>query len=367
MDTKTVPFKPRLIGDLLNIIHNAIIIINSENRIIFANSRTAEMFRTSVDKLIKTSFFKLFMPDDRKILVNNILHIVREEHELESEVMLRCLDGSTFMGLISGTSFQWDDTQTGMAFSVHDLTEMKAIERSLRNLERTAFLGHLVDDISHQIRNPVMIIGGFARRLKTEGLSSKKVKAILDEANRLEKLLDSLNNFTRLRSPVPVRLKMGELIDMAETTLRKRVEAFGCTWIGEYEENITDEDILIDKELMEEALKAIILNACESYNDIAAKEKNVIFQIRSSANPSLPYVINIIDRGVGISSDVAPQIFHHFYSNKTKHIGMGLTLAQRIIEEQRGTLAVSSVPGEGSTVSFHLMKERRRSIRTIKL
>jgi len=61
-------------------------------------------------------------------------------------------------------------------FSIHDLTEMKALERSLRHSERIVFLGHLVDDNRHQIRNPVTVIGGFARRLECNASSSKKVR-----------------------------------------------------------------------------------------------------------------------------------------------------------------------------------------------
>lgn len=366
MDTKTIHFEPKLIVDLLDIIHNAIIVINSENKIIFANSRTADMFNTSVAELENSDFFKLFMPDDREILVTNILHIIQNDREFDGEAMLRRPDGTTFMGLISGTYFQWDNNQAGMAFSIHDLTEMKTLEHSLRCSERIAFLGHLVDDISHQIRNPVMVIGGLARRLNTRDSFPKKVKAIMNEANRLEQLLETLNNFISLRSPIPERLPMGDLIDMAESTLRSTVEAYDCNWISEYEENITGEDLLIDRDLMQEALEAIIINACEAYHG-TAEEKNVLFQISYSDDPALPYVINIIDHGVGISSEILPHIFGHFYSNKTKHIGMGLTLAQKIIEEQRGALTVSSEAGKGTTVSFHLVRERRRLIRTTKL
>jgi len=117
MNTKTVDFKPKLIGDLLDIIHNAIIVINSDNRIVFANCGTAEMFRASVEEFIDKSFFKLFMPDDRKIMVPNILQIFQEERDFQSELMLRCLDGKTFMGMISSNYFQWDNSPAGrMAF-----------------------------------------------------------------------------------------------------------------------------------------------------------------------------------------------------------------------------------------------------------
>ncbi|MEN8199828.1 MAG: ATP-binding protein [Thermodesulfobacteriota bacterium] len=366
MDTKTVKFKPKLIGDLLDMIHNAIIVINAENRIIFANSRTSEMFRASVKDLIDQPFYSLFMPDDQDILVPNILHIVREEHEFESELMLRSLDGTTFMGMVSGTYFQWDSAQAGMAFSIHDLTEMKVIEQSLRKSERIAFLGHLVDDISHQIRNPVTIIGGFARRLEGSGQSVEQVTAILNEASRLEQLLDNLNYFINLRRPEPKRLRLKDFMAEVESIVLPRVKESDCSWLCEYEEGVKDDEILIDKDLMAEALEAIIINACESY-DMTIGDNEVVVRVHSSSDKLLPYVISVIDTGKGIPHEVFPQVFHHFHTNKTNHVGMGLTLAQRIVEEQRGSLSIISEPGMGTSVSFHLMKERRRPIRTMKL
>jgi PAS domain S-box-containing protein len=64
MSVKTVQFEPKLIGELLDIIHNGVLVINSDNRIIFANSRTGEMFGMSIDELQNREFSSLFMPDD---------------------------------------------------------------------------------------------------------------------------------------------------------------------------------------------------------------------------------------------------------------------------------------------------------------
>ena len=323
------------------------------------------MFRERAAKLQQRKFIDLFMPDDREIMVPNILHITRENHEFEGEVMLRRPDKTTFLGMISGTYFHWENDQEGMAFSIHDLTDMKAIERSLRHSERVAFLGHLVDDISHQIRNPVMVIGGLAKRLATTNSSQKKVEAIMNEANRLEQLLDTLNSFINLRCPEQERFLMGNLINIAETTFRHKVEEYGCIWVSEYEENLTNEELLIDKDLILDAFEAAIVNACESYS--GKTKGDIIFQIRRSCDFDLPFVVSIIDHGVGIPSEILPLISGHFYSTKTRHTGMGLTLAQKIVEEQRGTLAIASEVGVGTTVNFHLVKERRRPIRTIKL
>lgn len=366
MNNTSIRTKPKIIGDLLDIIHNAIIVINSTNKIIYANSRTAEMFNTSVTDLQNNDIFHLFMPEDTDIMVNNILHITRTEREYEGEAMLKRMDGTQFMGLISGTSFQWDENQEGIAFSIHDITDIKAIERSLRHSERITFLGHLIDDISHQIRNPITVIGGFAKRLLTKNAPSKETNAIMNEARHLEALLDTLNAFIHLPSPVTKRVTIGTLIEIAESTLRATVETNNCNWISEYDDDLAGEELLLDTELMTKALEAAIINACEAYgsNDT---DRQVLFQIQHSRNTALPYVIRITDQGAGISNTVLPHIFGHFYTNKTKHIGMGLTCAQRIVEEQRGTLTIDSEMDKGCTISFHLVKERRRPIRTTRI
>lgn len=366
MEQKEIPYAPKLIGDLLNIIHNAILVIDSNKKIIFVNSRTAKMFNTTTTKLQGLNVTELFMPEDKEILVGNILRIIRRDGEYEGEAMFKCADGSTFLGLIAGTFFRWDNNQDGIAFTIHDLSVMKSIEKSLRRSERIAFLGRLIDDISHQIRNPVMVIGGFARRLVADSSNAKKSLAILKEARYLEDLLDTLGKFIKLASPNPKRIPLNTIIKAAEKHLQQTVNELGCTWISKYNNETTDNTLLIDQELIIEALQAIVINACESY-DKTATEKPVIFQAKHSGNPKFPFTINITDHGVGIPQDRRELVFSHFYSNKTKHIGMGLTFALRIMEEQMGEISIESDPRKGTTVTLHLVRERRRVIRTTKI
>ncbi len=365
MKQKDIQFSPKLIGDLLDIIHNAIIVIDSLNHIIFANKRTATMFKATRDTLHGLSITQLFMPDDLDIMVPNILSIIREEGEFDSEIMLQRPDGSTFLGLIAGTCFHWDNKKKGMAFTIHDISDVKAIEHALRHSEHSAFLGRLVDDISHQLRNPVTVIGGFARRLSTECSNPMAAKAIMKETSHLENLLDSLNNFIRLPRPNPSCIRMDTLMDAMEKRLGDMVRVLGCKWVSEYEPDIAGQIILVDQSLLLEALETIIINACESY-DRSDREKNVIFQVKYSDDPTMYYMIKVIDHGVGIPDEKFRQVFAHFYSNKTKHIGMGLTFAQRILEEQMGKINIDSTIGRGTTVTCHLIKERRRAIRTTK-
>lgn len=367
MGKKPIPFSPQLIGNLLDIIHNAILIVDFQNRIIFANNRTAKMFGTSVNKLQKSNVSRLFMPDDKEIMVPNILKIIRRDGEFEGEVMFRRHDGSTFLGFLAATSFHWEGGEEGMAFTVHDISDIKVLEQSLVRSERVAFLGHLVDDISHQIRNPVTVIGGFSRRLISDECGgSKQARAIIREVNHLEGLLNTLNAFIRLPPPNLSRISMNMLTASLEQHVAKKVHLLGGNWISTSAPDLGEETLLLDPDLLLEALEAIVINACEAY-ERRASAKNVSCEVSRTGDPARPYQIRISDQGEGIPAEMLPQVFSPFYSTKTKHIGMGLTFARRILEEQMGRITIESAAGKGTVVTCHLIKERRRAIRIAKI
>lgn len=366
MDQRRVNISPELIEDLLNIINNSVIVTDSESRIVTANVRTEKMFSISIDNLRGQLISQLFMPEDVEILVANILSIAKSKGEFEGEAMLRRSDGTVFLAMVAVSLFEWGENMEGMAFTIHDLTELKEVESSLRRSERIAFLGHLIDDLSHQIRNPVTAIGGFARRLDAEECCSPKARAILSESLRLENLLDRLNDFITLRCPESKTFLVGEFIELAKDRLGEVARSRQCRLDVEYDDQLKHELLLVDSHLLLSAFEEIVINSCESYENIDG-DRRILFKVELSEDQSLPYVMRIIDHGEGISDEHLTQAFSHFHSNKTKHIGMGLTLAKRIVEEQKGKLTISSEVGKGTTVSCYLLKERRRSIRTKKL
>lgn len=366
MKHRDVPFAPQLIGNLLDIIHSAILIIDGRHQVVFANHRTAAMFRTSVQKLRLSDVALLFMPDDQETMFPNILQIIRAEGEFEGEVMFRREDGSTFLGFLAATFFHWEGGEDGMALTIHDISDIKALEQSLARSERVAFLGHLVDDISHQIRNPVTVIGGCSRRLSDECQGSAKAEAIVREANYLESLLNTLNTFIQLPPPSLGRVRLKALIAAMAERVAPRMRAHGCDLICTCAPEVEEEMLLVDQELLLQALEAIAVNACESYGRQEGS-REVVCETSRSNDPHYPCRIRISDRGGGIEAGNLAQVFSPFHSTKTKHIGMGLTIARRIVEEQMGRIEVTSTPGGGTTVDCFLIRERRRAIRITRL
>ena len=363
--TSIIKYSPKVIGEILNMVQNAVFLLDAENRILVANSRMEKMFKASAEQLIGLQFEKLFMSEDRTIMAPNILKITEEKREFECETMLHCLDGSSFLGLMCCAFFHWEGGGL-IATTIHDITKMKSIERMLKHSEHEAFLGHMLNDISHHIRNPVLVIAGLAKRLKKSETPQKYAEVISKESRRLEKLLDTLNDFILLPRPQLKHVPLADLVEAVEQRVKPVMKEYGATWECKCSGKILANTILIDIALLVKAIKAVVLNACEAYE--ARDENNTVtLQLIETFDTTWPYAIKIIDQGCGINAENLPHVTSHFFTKKSKHIGMGLTFAQRIMDEQDGELIVDSSEDQGTTVTFFLKKERRRPIRTKKL
>ena len=360
-----IKYSPRIIGEILEIVQNAVFLLDTGNRILFANSRMEEMFKAGDGQLTGLDFEQLFMPDDRMILVPNILKITKEKREFECEALLRCLDGSSFFGLVSCVFCLWEGKGL-VAITIHDISKMKTIERTLKHTEHETFLGHMLDDISHHIRNPVLVMGGLAKRMCRDRSTQKYAEIIVRESRKLEELLDTLNSFIHLPRPRLKYTSLGEVMEAADLQVKKVAAESGVHWNWQCSENVLVQTILVDLPMVLDAITAVVTNACESYEK-EDENKTITLKLLETFEPSWPYALTITDQGCGINEDDLPYVTAHFFSRKRRHIGMGLPLAQRILEEQDGELHIESTPVRGTTVTFFFKKERRRPIRIKKL
>ncbi len=356
-ETQLIEIQPG-IAEVLNSIRAAIIVINTNHKIVLTNKYASKLLNTSQKDLIGLNIEELFPPEDRKILVNNIIHLTKEKKEFETQVMLKRPDGSTFIALISTNVCIWDESL--IVFLVYDISGEKELERFLRRSERMAFLGRMLDDISHQIRNPVLSIGGFARRLlKHEGCKQEYVNMILEASSRLELLLSTLRSFLSLPKAKPKPIGIKDLLEIISCTLKDIASSMdgdlGITVIPD--ENWI---VLVDPVLFEKAITAIVQNGFEAYMP-SSKERQVILTLKRVSEDKR--IITIEDLGTGINPKYESMIFDPFFTTKTGHIGMGLTFAKRIIEEQDGNIYIESQLGHGTKVTITLKADRRRLLR----
>jgi len=213
--------------------------------------------------------------------------------------------------------------------------------------ERYAALGQISAQVYHEIRNPVLSIGGLARRLLKKPAAEPQLflEVIAKEAERLEKILHNLFDFTRR---VDLALKFSDPVQLAErviTLLQSDFDHFGVKATLTVESPVSE--IYIDQEQIYLSLVHIIKNGIEAMIDGG----NLDITIRQSETD---VVISIRDSGEGIHKVHKKRVTEPFFTTKVHGTGLGLSLAQKAIHLHRGELVISPIVSGGTEVTVYL-------------
>ena len=241
----------------------------------------------------------------------------------------------------------------GLVLTFSDVSARKRTEQDLITSEKMALSGRFARTIAHEIRNPLTNITLSMGQLKSElnqGDDSLELYFDIVKRNceRINQLITELLNSTKPEDlnylQFPVDRLINETLDLAIDRIQlKEIQL-------EKEFLHIRPSILVDPEKMKIALLNIIINAIE-----AMDMKQGILNIKTIEREGQLH-ISIIDNGIGISNENIGRLFEPFYTGKVKGTGLGLTSAQNIIHNHKGTIKVESVPKQGTefVISFEL-------------
>jgi PAS domain S-box-containing protein len=266
------------------------------------------------------------------------------------ETIVRHKDGSLIPIWLSARVFYEDHREIGVMGHFRDLRERKRMEEELLRSDRLAALGKMAAHISHEIKNPLMLIGGFARQvLKETGQEQQahreKLQIIVDEVKRLETFLVEVGGYAKLSEPNLAPGDMNDLIRDLCQRLEPSLKEGGVQLVLDLAPNLPPAKF--DPVHMRQALLNIAKNAIE------AMEQGGTLTITSK--PEAPGIhVEIGDTGEGIPPERLDKIFQPFYSTKAKGSGLGLAITQKIIEAHNGKITIESEPGKGTRVLISL-------------
>ena len=127
--------------------------------------------------------------------------------------------------------------------------------------------------------------------------------------------------------------------------------------------NLKEErEFFIDKDLIAKALIHILENSMEAVVQTPAGKKGRMIKVTLFEDGE-NIGVSISDRGEGIPSKNLDQIFEPFFSTRPERVGLGLTFAKKVVEEQAGSIHVESRFKKGTTVTLTFPKDRRRKLR----
>jgi signal transduction histidine kinase len=203
--------------------------------------------------------------------------------------------------------------------------------------------------VAHEIRNPLVAIGGFARLLLREapvdGAMRENIQIIASEVRRLESILREVLDYS---NPSPLRLAHIDLARLALEALDLlRWELHEAGIVGSLEAEPGLPEAHADRNQLFQALINVMHNA------IQAMPQGGKLNLRAYRKMGA-LELSVEDTGQGIPPEVRARIFEPFYTMKSTGSGLGLTIAEQILREHRGEIQVDSTVGVGTTFFLRL-------------
>lgn len=327
--------------ELANLLPETVYEIDETGRFTFLNHSGFESFGVSQTELEKgLDIFDRFLPADREQVRENIDRVMEGERIGANEYKALRKDGTTFPVLVHSSRIVRGGKTVGVRAIAVDITDRKSIEEELEKL---------ATGIAHQVRNPVMTIGGFAlrlqKRLAPDDTPQDWLKIILAEVRRLERMVSAIHRHTGLPRAELRRTALNAVLETVLSEWRPALDYRGIRI--KYQFSRETPEVVADANLLELALANIMANAKEAMPD-GGEVKLAAFRDGDRA------CISVQDVGVGIAPEDLPHVFDPFFSSKPLSSGLGLTTTQRIISEHKGEIKIKSTVGKGTGVRIWL-------------
>ncbi|MFQ5827711.1 MAG: nitrogen regulation protein NR(II) [Candidatus Methylomirabilia bacterium] len=240
----------------------------------------------------------------------------------------------------------------GLIGVCQDLSQIKQMERRVRQADRLATVGRLAANIAHEIRNPLASVTGaieaLSREVPLREGSARLAEIVLRESARLDRIIKDFLEYARPAALQPLAVNLSRLLDDVLVLLEQRRLSPNVRMVREYSAEIPAQ---VDPQQLGRAIWHLCLNALDAMREGG--------ELRIGARVSGDEVAKclevwVADTGRGISAQDLPQIFELFYSTKAGGSGLGLAMVHRVVQDHGGDIQVRSDPDVGTTFTVSL-------------
>ncbi len=219
------------------------------------------------------------------------------------------------------------------------LKRAQLVEAEAHIADRLAYLGTLASGLAHEIRNPLSAMNLNIQMIEEEmnPKAGSDLGVLLagtkQEISRLERLATAFLLYAKPIILERQEFAVPELFNDVTLLMSRECERNGIRLVVENSDHAPK--INADRDSLKQALLNLIVNAQDSVNARASGDKIIRLNATRQENQ---VVIRVWDNGSGIGSEDAKNLFKLFYSTKRGGTGLGLPIAQRIIESHGGRI-----------------------------
>lgn len=330
---------------ILDTATDAIISIDEDHKIILFNNAAKKIFGYSAHEVIGKDL-GILIP---RAYGDHHQHIKQFLEKRESDIVGRTVsmhglhkNGRIFPIEISLSILEMGGEVTFTAI-IRDITEQKQMECKMLQSERLAAVGQAVAHVAHEIKNPLMIIGGFSSQIRSRLENEKdikKIEMVMDEVVRLERLVANLGDFTKeyklVKRPSHINMVVNDVLQIMAGVCAAEKYRFNKILSTNVKEINCDPD----------KLKQVFINIIS--NGLEAMPNGGMITVSTEKTES-GVEIKISDEGPGIDTFELRRIFEPFYTTRENGSGLGLAISYKLIEAHDGEIRAISPPGKGAT------------------
>lgn len=226
-----------------------------------------------------------------------------------------------------------------------NVTDLVKIQHSISKSSKLRGMGAFVAGVAHEIKNPLVAVKTFTQLISKDWTSDeirqKCQTIVLPQLHRINNLSESLNYFGKNDSTSFQPINLSELILNSKELVMARLD--GQTQIEfDLEPNIM---IFANHSTLEQVFLNLLLNAIDAVETV----KNPQIKFRLFTDVTTKVVLDIIDNGVGISSENVHHLFDPFFTTKDTGTGLGLSIVHQIILDHQGSISILETGEFGTT------------------
>jgi signal transduction histidine kinase len=245
-----------------------------------------------------------------------------------------------------------DDKIVEVIGTAIDITDEKRNEGKIQELEKLSLVGELAAGIAHEIRNPLTSLIGFTQVIKervNDVVLQEYLGIMMGELDRINNIVNEFMFIAKPNETMKVaNTNINSIISNVIKFMEPQSNIKGIKINFEFQSIITAE---CDHNQIKQVLINLIQNAIEATTD---NNENIKISLKGISKEK--YLIQISDRGSGITNDRLKRLFEPFYTTKEKGTGLGLMICRRIVELHQGTIEFKSYLGLGTVVKITLPK-----------
>lgn len=336
-----------------------VLVLDTEGRIVRFNAYTEQLTGYRLDEVRNRDWFETFLPETDRERLRELFRSMLDDTDTTTAVN-PIVTKSGSLREVSWSSKALKDAEgeiTAVLAIGQDVSQLQEAQQRALQAERLAAIGQMVTGLAHESRNALQRIQANAEMLELELEDNPQamdlVQRIQGAQDQLHKLFEEVRGYA---APVKLDLypcHLGEVWREAwEILARQRAQRR-----AELKENADSVDLRmhVDRFRLVQVFRNLMENslaACEDPVEISLEASNVQLDGRQAVR------VVVRDNGPGIPPQVRERIFQPFFTTKSKGTGLGMSIAQRIIEAHGGRILLGEQELPGTAVEIVLPRDR---------